>query len=158
MQFLINTGIILCTLAGMEGFSWFIHKYLFHGPLWFIHKSHHQVNKSWFELNDIFSLGFALAAMSLILTGLNPIDFKFYVGVGISLYGTIYFIFHDGFIHRRFDTFNFGGGYLKGLRKAHKIHHKSMQKLPSKEYGLLIVGQKNFKTNHSEKVGSSREP
>ena len=36
MQIIFPIAIILGTLAGMESFSWFIHKYLFHGPLWFI--------------------------------------------------------------------------------------------------------------------------
>lgn len=145
MQVLVSAGIVLLTIAGMELFSWTIHKYLFHGPLWFIHKSHHQVNHSWFELNDIFSLSFALGAIWLIIAGLELLDFRFWIGTGISLYGLIYFVFHDGFIHQRFKTSKFGGTYLKAIRKAHKIHHKNMARSDSKEFGLLVVSPKYFK-------------
>ena len=153
MQILISVSIVLLTIAGMELFSWFVHKYLFHGLLWFIHKSHHQVNHTWFELNDLFSLSFALAALWLIVMGLELLDFRFWIGTGVSLYGIIYFILHDGFIHRRFKTLKFGGTYLKAIRKAHKIHHKSMERSPSKEYGLLVISLKNFKcANKKNKI------
>jgi len=37
----------------MEIISWILHKYLFHGPLWFIHKTHHaRTLHSTLELND----------------------------------------------------------------------------------------------------------
>lgn len=42
--------------AAMELSGWFIHKYVMHGPLWMIHKTHHQHSKSFFEWNDLFSL------------------------------------------------------------------------------------------------------
>ncbi len=150
MEIVLNAFIVLLTIGGMEAFSWFIHKYLFHGPLWFIHKTHHRVNHSWFELNDLFSLGFALAALWLILAGSESFDFRFWIGTGVSLYGIIYFIFHDGFIHRRFKTIKFGGTYFRAIRMAHKKHHKNMDRKPSKEYGLLIVGLKNFETGVSK--------
>ncbi|RVT98294.1 fatty acid hydroxylase [Mucilaginibacter limnophilus] len=129
----------------MEAFSWFIHKYLFHGPLWFIHKTHHGHKKGWFELNDIFSLLFASIALWLMWVGHVTLDYRFWIGTGISIYGCIYFIFHDWFIHNRFKAFKSNNLYLKGIRRAHKIHHKSMDKYPSKEFGLLIASRKWFK-------------
>src|ERR1700750_706625 len=98
MPILINTGIILLIIVGMEAFSWFIHKYLFHGPLWFIHKSHHQQRHGWLELNDIFSILFASIALWLMWLGHLSLDYRFCIGTGISTYGMIYFIFHDWFI------------------------------------------------------------
>ena len=144
MQTILHIAIILGTLAGMEAFSWFIHKYLFHGPLWFIHKSHHQQRSGWFEFNDIFSLLFAGISMYLMWTGIAELDFKFWVGVGITVYGIIYFIFHDWFIHNRLKSFKTGNNYLLGIRRAHKIHHKSTEKNPSEEFGLLLASKKYF--------------
>ncbi|MVN92646.1 sterol desaturase family protein [Mucilaginibacter aquatilis] len=145
MHVLINITIVLLTIIGMEAFSWFIHKYLFHGPLWFIHKTHHQERHGWFELNDIFSLGFAALSMWLMWVGRLSFDYRFFIGLGISLYGFIYFIFHDWFIHNRFKAFKTTNKYLLSIRRAHKIHHKSTQKMPSEEFGLLLANKKYFK-------------
>jgi beta-carotene 3-hydroxylase len=144
MQTILHIAIILGTLAGMEAFSWFIHKYLFHGPLWFIHKSHHQQRSGWFEFNDIFSLLFAGIALFLMWMGRIDMDSKFWVGVGITVYGIIYFIFHDWFIHNRLKSFKTANSYLLGIRRAHKIHHKSTEKNPSEEFGLLLASKKYF--------------
>jgi len=149
MQIILPIAIILGTLAGMEAFSWFIHKYLFHGPLWFIHRSHHQQRKGWFEFNDIFSLLFAGISVYLMWMGRIDLGIKFWVGIGITVYGIIYFIFHDWFIHNRLKSFKTENSYLLGIRRAHKIHHKSTEKNPSEEFGLLLASKKYF--NRSSK-------
>ncbi|MGV8880026.1 MAG: sterol desaturase family protein [Sphingobacteriaceae bacterium] len=145
MIYLVDAGIILLTVGGMELLSWAVHKYLFHGPLWFIHKTHHQPHHPGPELNDIFSLGFAALALWLMWEGRVGLDYYFWTGAGISLYGMLYFIFHDGFIHNRFKSFKTTNRYLSGIRRAHKIHHKSMKRFPSEEFGLLVASKKYFK-------------
>ena len=146
LQIVINIVIILLTIASMEAFSWFIHKYLFHGPLWFIHKSHHVERKGWFEFNDVFSLLFASLSLYLMWQGRTDFNVKFWIGLGISVYGVIYFIFHDWFIHNRFKSFKSSNSYLLGIRRAHKIHHKSIKKNPSEEFGLLLASKKYFQS------------
>jgi beta-carotene 3-hydroxylase len=145
MHFFINIALIVATVMCMELISWVMHKYLFHGPLWFIHKTHHQERHSFLELNDIFSIGFAALALWLMWIGHISLDYLFWIGTGISIYGTIYFIFHDWFIHNRFKAFKSNNHYLKAIRRAHKIHHKSMEKNPAEEFGLLVVGKKWFR-------------
>jgi len=145
MTILINIITVLLTIAAMEAFSWFIHKYLFHGPLWFIHKTHHQERHGWLEFNDVFSLGFAALSMWLMWQGHQNLNTGFWIGVGISVYGFIYFIFHDWFIHNRFKAFKTKNSYLLSIRRAHKIHHKSTEKKPSEEFGLLVASKKYFK-------------
>ena len=144
MQLIVNIGMLFLTIIGMEGLSWAMHKYLFHGPLWFIHKTHHQERHGWFELNDLFSLSFAALALWLMWIGHLSLNYCFWIGTGISLYGIIYFIFHDWFIHNRFKTFKSQNRYLLAIRRAHKIHHKSTEKEPSEEFGLLVVGKRWF--------------
>jgi beta-carotene 3-hydroxylase len=129
----------------MECFSWFIHKFLFHGPLWFIHKTHHQERHGFLELNDMFSIGFAALSMYLMYLGKDDFGVYFWIGLGISVYGIIYFIFHDWFIHNRFKAFKSSNWYLLGIRRAHKMHHKSTKKNPSEEFGLLWASRKYFK-------------
>jgi beta-carotene 3-hydroxylase len=145
MHFFINIALIVATVMCMELISWAMHKYLFHGPLWFIHKTHHQERHSFLELNDIFSIGFAALALWLMWIGHLSLNYLFWIGTGISIYGTIYFIFHDWFIHNRFKAFKSNNRYLMAIRRAHKIHHKSMEKNPAEEFGLLVVGKKWFR-------------
>jgi len=147
MQIVLYIAIIIATLIGMEAFSWFVHKYLFHGPLWFIHKTHHQQRHGWFELNDLFSMLFAAIALWLMWLGHINLDYRFWIGAGISTYGTIYFIFHDWFIHNRFKAFKTNNKYLLNIRRAHKIHHKSMEKKPAEEFGLLMTERKQLKSD-----------
>lgn len=142
MQALINIVITLATIAAMELLSWAMHKYLFHGPLWFIHKTHHRQNHSWLEWNDLFSIFFAGIALWLMWLGHLTLDYRFWLGTGISLYGIIYFIFHDWFIHNRFKAFKTNNKYLLRIRRAHKIHHRSMEKEPAEEFGLLVTKTK----------------
>ena len=129
----------------MEAISCALHKYLFHGPLWFIHKTHHQERHGFLELNDIFSLSFAVFALWLMWIGHLTFNYCFWIGAGISIYGMVYFIFHDWFIHNRFKAFKTTNRYLLGIRRAHKIHHKSMKKEPAEEFGLLIADKKWFR-------------
>ncbi|MCZ4225076.1 sterol desaturase family protein [Pedobacter sp. SJ11] len=126
----------------MECLSWFIHKHLFHGPLWFMHKSHHQKSKSFFEWNDLFAFLFAGISLYLMYIDSKNFGVKFFAGLGITLYGLIYFIIHDWFVHRRFKTFKSNNTYLNAVRKAHKIHHKNMGKKDGKAFGLLFVRKK----------------
>lgn len=150
MQVLINLDLIITTIIAMEAFSWFIHKYLFHGPLWFIHQSHHKPHASWFEANDIFSGLFAAISLYLMWIGRESLDMRFWIGTGISLYGIIYFIFHDWFIHNRVKPFKSSNRYLLGIRRAHKIHHKSMDKNHSEEFGLLLASGKYFRKRQKD--------
>jgi len=152
MHVIINTLIILTTIIAMESLSWLIHKYLFHGPLWFIHQSHHKPHTSWFEFNDVFSVIFAAISLYLMWDGRESFNTGFWIGVGISLYGVVYFIFHDWFIHNRVKSFKTKNRYLLGIRKAHKIHHKSMDKNHSEEFGLLLASGKYFRKHKTDQA------
>jgi beta-carotene 3-hydroxylase len=138
-----NVGITLSAFFGMELFSGVFHKYVMHGVLWNIHKTHHVHGKNFFELNDVFSFSFGAIATALFVLGLEQLDWRFWVGVGIITYGVVYFIVHDIFIHRRIKWIeNSSIPYLKALRRAHKAHHAHTEKDPGEEYGLLWIGKK----------------
>ena len=145
MSIIFSILIVLGTIAAMECLSWFIHKYLFHGPLWFMHESHHQKSHSFFEWNDLFALLFAAIALYLMYIDRKYFGYRFFIGLGITLYGLIYFIIHDWFVHRRFKTFKSNNAYLKAVRKAHKIHHKNQGKEQGRAFGLLFVNKKLLK-------------
>ncbi|WP_268033413.1 sterol desaturase family protein [Algoriphagus sp. PAP.12] len=139
-------GFILLGFLLMELSGWFIHKYLMHGPLWKIHKTHHQPSKSFFELNDLFSLFFGGIAIVLIFLGVEALDFRFWMGVGISTYGMLYFFLHDVLVHRRLKWFDRPkNSWLMGIFKAHQAHHKTNQKEGAVSFGLFLVPKEYFK-------------
>mgnify|MGYP001338238789 FL=1 len=140
--------IYLATFLVMEFMAWFSHKYIMHGFLWSLHKDHHKKNhNSWFERNDLFFIFYAVVSMALvILWG----EYGFWPGLpmalGIFTYGMTYFIVHDIFIHQRFKIFrSINSKYAKGLRRAHKIHHKNIHKGGGECFGMLWVPIKYFR-------------
>jgi beta-carotene 3-hydroxylase len=144
--------MIYALLYAMIGFTmmelsgWFIHRFLMHGPLWKIHKTHHRKNEGIFELNDLFSLFFGSVAIVLIIMGLENLDYRFWMGIGISFYGLCYFILHDVLIHRRMKWLDRPKNkFLKGIFKAHQAHHATNKKEGAVSFGLFIVPKKYFK-------------
>jgi len=131
----------------MEGVSWFTHKYVMHGFGWYLHEDHHKPKYKGFEKNDAFFVIFAIPSMLLFYFS-STVGYSYlaYMGLGILGYGVAYFLIHDVLIHQRFKWFkNTNNRYLKGLRKAHKIHHKNMHKEKSQCFGMLFVPLKYFK-------------
>lgn len=145
--------LFLASFIGMEVLSWCIHKYLFHGPLWFIHKTHHMPRQGRLEWNDLFSIGFAGLSIGLMLRGLPALSYSFWIGAGIATYGILYFVLHDVFIHQRAGWYRQSKWtYLQRLRRAHKLHHKSLQKSPSSFFGLLWVNKKSLNTERQQEA------
>lgn len=72
-------------------------------------------------------------------------DYRLYVGIGIAIYGLAYFLVHEILIHQRFKWWTRTNSlYFKGLRKAHKVHHKSLGKEEGECFGMLIVPLKYY--------------
>ena len=139
--------ILIFTFLFMEFVAWFSHKFIMHGFLWSWHKDHHKKeHESWFEKNDLFFLVYAIPSiLFVVLWG----EFSFWAGlpiaIGIFCYGFTYFIVHDIFIHRRFKIFrNIDNNYAKGIRRAHKMHHKNINKEDGVCFGMLFVPKKYF--------------
>ena len=140
--------VLFTTFCFMEFMAWFSHKYIMHGFLWALHKDHHIKNhKSWFERNDLFFIFYALVSSGFVVlwgeVGFWP---GLPIAIGIFFYGLSYFIVHDIFIHQRFKLFrNVESKYAKGIRRAHKIHHKNINKGKGECFGMLWVPIKYFK-------------
>lgn len=151
---MINFLITLSAFVSMEVVAWLTHKYIMHGLLWFLHKDHHKKETTgFFERNDFFFLIFAIPGIVGLLFGIkNDFNFLFWIGLGITLYGFTYFLVHDIFIHQRFKILrNLDNNYFKGIRRAHKMHHKHVEKYPGECFGMLWVPFKYFlntKTNN----------
>lgn len=136
------------TFVLMEAITWCTHKFVMHGFLWQLHEDHHQPKYNGvFEKNDLFFLIFAIPSILLFYLGTIPkINYLFFIGLGILFYGMAYFLIHDVLIHQRFKWFNSTNiDYLKGLRKAHKVHHKHLGKEEGECFGMLFVPKRYMK-------------
>ena len=115
-----------------------------HGFLWYLHEDHHNKRQGFFEKNDAFFLIFAIPSWLCIMLGLqNHANWVAAIGFGIALYGLAYFLVHEIIIHQRFKLFTRSNNtYIKGIRRAHKMHHKHLDKEDGESFGMLIVAKK----------------
>lgn len=151
MDILLYIGITLAAVLGMEFVAWFAHKYVMHGFLWSWHEDHHKPHHEkhgFFEKNDLFFLVFAIPSALCYMVGLSqPGWFALtFVGIGISIYGLIYFLIHDVYIHQRFKWFRqLESSYSRAILRAHGAHHAKQTKEKGESFGLLIVNSKYFR-------------
>ena len=140
LQFAINLALFLGALAFMEGFAFVMHKYVMHGFMWVWHRSHHEPRTGAFELNDLFAVVFAAPAIVAIWLGVNTaLTWMLPVGLGITAYGAIYFLFHDGLVHRRWPMPKAKSEYWKRLIQAHRFHHAVHARDGCVSFGFLMA-------------------
>ena len=118
--------IALAVVVAMEIIAYAVHRWVMHGPLgWGWHASHHEPRTGIFEKNDLYAVVFAVLATALFTIGATsgPV-WLWYVALGTTLYGLLYFIAHDGLVHQRW-PFRIvpKSGYAQRLYQAHRLHH-----------------------------------
>lgn len=148
MEIITDLFIVISAFISMEVVAWLTHKYIMHGLLWHLHRDHHKKDSpGFFERNDFFFLIFALPGITCLFIGMQySYNFLFWIGLGITLYGCAYFLVHDIFIHQRFKTFrNTDNWYFKAIRRAHKMHHKHIDKEEGECFGMLWIPLKFFR-------------
>ena len=139
---MIEVLIFLATVAGMEAFAYAMHRWVMHGPGWFLHASHHRARTGWFELNDLYAVIFAVPSIALIYlgVGLGWGSATTAVGAGIAGYGAIYFGFHDWIVHRRIPhRIVPRSAYFKRIVQAHRLHHVVESKHGTVSFGFLYA-------------------
>jgi beta-carotene 3-hydroxylase len=135
-----GTAIFLATVIFMEGFAYVMHRWVMHGPGWFLHASHHRPRPGRFELNDLYAVIFALPSILLLYGGvqLGWWPGTTWIGAGIAAYGAIYFGFHDWLVHRRLPhRIVPRSPYLKRIMQAHRLHHAVETKAGTVSFGFL---------------------
>lgn len=138
----VTTGllIILATIAAMEGVAYAAHRWVMHGFLWSLHKSHHEPRHGLFEKNDWFAVMFAIPSILCFLAGvrLGWGDAWTWVGGGIAAYGAIYFGFHDVIVHQRISHRHVPRSpYMRRIVQAHRLHHAVETKHGTVSFGFL---------------------
>jgi beta-carotene 3-hydroxylase len=128
--------IVVVAFVAMEGVSYCAHRWLMHGRGYGWHRTHHPPRGRGFEMNDLFPAvfasmsiaAFAAAAVVAQLWWLRPI------ALGVSLYGTCYFLVHDVVIHRRLPVPLPRWRYLRWVDQSHRAHHT----FGGEPYGMLL--------------------
>lgn len=131
---------VLAFILLMEGVAWTTHKYVMHGFLWSLHRSHHEPRTGIFERNDLFAVFFSIPSIILIYIGVNHWPPALAAGVGILGYGLVYFFFHDMLVHRRVDLgLRPKKGYLARIVQAHRLHHAVESKEGCVSFGFIFA-------------------
>ena len=136
----IGILLFLATIAAMEGVAYAAHRWVMHGPGWFLHESHHRERSGMFELNDLYAVIFAVPSFVLLLGGVQLGWWPGFtwIGAGIAAYGAIYFGFHDVIVHRRIGhRYVPRSGYMKRIIQAHRLHHAVEDKHGTVSFGFL---------------------
>lgn len=131
--------VMLATTALMEAVAHVAHRWIMHGVGWSWHRDHHEPHAGWFERNDRFALVFALLAIALLVSDLGRTG-RFWVGAGMTLYGLLYALLHDGLVHRRFPNgWIPRGRYVTRLMQAHHLHHAVHARVGCVSFGFLYA-------------------
>lgn len=142
MHWALGLLLFLGTVLFMEGVAYVAHRWVMHGPGWFLHKSHHEPRTGNWELNDFYALIFATPSILLLLGGVQ-LGWWWgctWIGAGIAAYGAIYFGFHDVIVHQRVKhRYVPRWNYMKRIVQAHRIHHVVETKHGTVSFGFLYA-------------------
>ena len=137
---LADTVIVLGTAALTEIGAWAVHRYIMHGWGWNWHQSHHRPRDGAFEKNDLYAVVFGGLAFGLILAGSAHRGPLYWIGLGVTLYGVLYFMLHDGLVHHRWPfRARPSNPYIQRLVQAHHLHHAVHEREGAVSFGFLYA-------------------
>jgi beta-carotene 3-hydroxylase len=142
MSWPVGALILILTVIGMEGFAYAAHRWVMHGPGWFLHADHHRPRTGHWELNDLYAAIFAVPSFLLIFGGLQLGWWPGFawIGAGVAAYGAIYFGFHDVIVHQRIPTrYLPKSRYMKRIVQAHRLHHVVETREGNVSFGFLVA-------------------
>ncbi|MHA6721723.1 sterol desaturase family protein [Sphingomonas sp. RS2018] len=168
MSILHGILLFVATVIFMEGFAYVMHRWVMHGPGWFLHASHHRERHGNWEWNDLYAVIFAVPSIVLLLGGVQLGWWPGFawIGAGIAAYGAIYFGFHDVIVHRRLPTrYLPKSRYMKRIVQAHRLHHAVETKRGTVSFGFLwapkpedLKAELNRRRNAGVRAPRGREP
>jgi beta-carotene 3-hydroxylase len=132
----VVTAVLALVL--MEPVTYAAHRWVMHGFGERLHRSHHRaVPEPGWEANDWYPVMFAAFVMLVMAVGFNVPGLAGLVPVcvGVTVYGALYALVHDVYIHERLPLFRGRKvGVLERLAAAHRIHHL----YNGEPYGMLL--------------------
>ncbi|WOE74641.1 sterol desaturase family protein [Alterisphingorhabdus coralli] len=139
MNIWVILTIITLSVIFMEFVAWWSHKYIMHGWGWGWHRDHHEPHDNLLEKNDLFAVVGSVTAMSLFAMGVFVHEVFWWIAVGVTIYGGIYTLIHDGLVHQRYFRWVPKRGYAKRLVQAHKLHHATIGKEGGVSFGFVFA-------------------
>ena len=130
---------VLLSILGMELFAWWAHKYIMHGWGWGWHRDHHEPHDNALEKNDLYAVTFGSIVFLMFAAGYLWSDLLWWIAFGITCYGVIYAIIHDGLVHQRLFRWVPKKGYAKRLVQAHKLHHATIGREGGVSFGFVFA-------------------
>lgn len=131
--------IVLSAVAGMEVFAWVMHRYVMHGIGWAWHRDHHEPHDHALERNDLYAVVFGTIVVALFVIGYRYSAPLWWAAMGITVYGAIYTVIHDGIVHQRWFRWVPKRGYAKRLVQAHKLHHATVGRAGGVSFGFVVA-------------------
>jgi beta-carotene 3-hydroxylase len=140
----VMTFVVLLMIGflGMELVTYLVHRFIMHGVLERLHLSHHRNAAAEYaakspEANDFFPLAFSVVVIVAMWAGfnVNGLAWLLPLFVGVTIYGIVYTVVHDGIIHGRVRWMKRGSSQLANtLATAHRSHHRAN----GEPYGMLF--------------------
>jgi beta-carotene 3-hydroxylase len=142
-------AVVLAAFVVMEPITYALHRWVMHGPAMAWHRSHHRNHhrrrhrrmrtsgrQPSLEANDLFPVVIGALVCVLFLVGYQVSSLSWLVpaSVGITLYGLVYAVVHDGAIHGRFAVPAWVSRWSAPLAAAHELHHR----FDDEPYGMLV--------------------
>ena len=129
--------IAVVAFVVMEPITAATHRWIMHGIGEFLHRSHHRRSDTRWEANDWYPVMFAAVVNLALFAGFNVDGFGSLIpaAAGVTLYGAMYALVHDVYIHRRLGWFASRRiNAFDRLAEAHRIHHL----YNAAPYGMLL--------------------
>jgi len=135
-------ALFLAGFLGMEAVTYVVHRFVMHGALERLHQSHHRNAAAEFapvspEPNDAFPLAFSVCAAAGFWAGFNVNGLGWLLALmsGVTAYGIVYTLVHDGIIHGRIRPMKgLNVAWARRLETAHRSHHVAN----GEPYGMLF--------------------
>ena len=140
LYYLVPTGLVVGSVLFMEWFATWSHEHIMHGWGWGWHKSHHEPHDDALEKNDLYAVVFAGVAIAMFALGHFVWWPLTWLGLGVTIYGMLYFFFHDGLVHQRWPFKHIPRkGYMKRVYQAHRLHHAVQGKDGCVSFGFVYA-------------------
>ncbi len=123
----IFVAIVIAATVAMEPLSGLIHRKFGHGIGWRLHRGHHETPVKGPELNDVIPLVSAVVTIIAMAVGVYVPGWSALaaLALGATIYGAVYFLVHDIYIHRRIPLLPKQIGFLEPFKAAHLEHHET---------------------------------
>jgi len=130
-------AVVALTVLLAEPLMTVVHRFVFHGPLWCEHESHHAYPTARRVVrNDALWIWPLLVSAALVVFGGRMVAG---VGLGGALYVAAYIFAHDGVAHGRFPVPRFVRRMtvFRIIAQTHRLHHRTRVGAPP--FGVYLA-------------------